>query len=451
MASAPPTTDHVNYDRFQNRVAATASGGKFCDGWILAVIGVALPLASTQLGFSPTMEGLIGSSSLFGIFIGGLAFGALADKLGRKKMFMVTLLLFLVCSVLQLFTVDAWSLFVLRLIMGIAIGADYAIGGSLIAEFTSTKRRGPKLAQMMVWWYGGFALSATVFILLMNALPDVTWLWRVALASSALPALVMFLLRIGMPESPRWLAGHGHKEEAQRIAERYLDPRTRIDALAEQPSSGGFKDLFSREHLRKTLLTSLFWMAQVTPFFAIYVFLPRLLDDLGIHLGAWSEVVLYIFLFIGAVGGSALINSVGRRKMLLWTFVGMGLPLLLVGLWSSAPLAVIGGCFILFSLSHAAGSTLQMLYPSEIFPTEIRATGVGFAAAMSRIGSAVSTFLMPIGLIHWGVGPVMLVGVLVIALGFLVSVLWAPETRNLELTETSSLSTVPAAPQPHHD
>lgn len=445
MASIPEAApDHVNYTRFQNRVAATASGGKFCDGWILAVIGVALPIASSQLGFSPTMEGLIGSSSLFGIFIGGLCFGHFADRWGRKKMFMVTLLLFLVCSALQLFTVDAWSLFVLRLIMGVAIGADYAIGGSLIAEFTSTRRRGPKLAQMMVWWYGGFALSATIFIVLLRVLPDVNWMWRLALASSAVPALIMFLLRIGMPESPRWLANHGHQQEARRIAEHYLDDETRIDALSEPESSGGFAALFSARLIRKTLLTSLFWIAQVTPFFAIYVFLPRLLEDLGIDLGAWSEVVLYVFLFIGAVAGAGLINRVGRRRLLLWTFVGMGLPLLLIGIWASAPIAVIGACFIVFALSHAAGSTLQMLYPSEIFPTDIRATGVGFAASMSRIGSAISTFLMPIGLIHWGVGPVMLVGVAIVIMGFVVSLLWAPETTNLELTETAALSTVPA-------
>jgi putative MFS transporter len=430
-----------SHTAFENRISATASGGKFCDGWILAVIGVALPFASTGLGFSPAVEGLIGAASLLGIFFGGLMFGWVTDKVGRKIMFQLTLLVFLICSVLQFFVTDAWQLFTLRAVMGMAVGADYAIGGAMIAEFTSKRRRGTRLAGMLVWWYSGFSISATLAIITLNIFPASPDLWRWILMSSALPALVMFCARIGLPESPRWLVSVGRTEEAMRIAEKYLDPETRADALIEPSASLGFSALFTPRFIRKTALTSIFWMAQITPFFAIYVFLPRILDGANIDLGnGWSEITLYLFLLIGCVGGTLVVNRIGRRKLLIYPFIAMGLSLLVLGIWQSAPTGAVIICFMVFALAHAAGSVLQMLYPSEIFPTEIRATAIGFAASMSRIGAAASTFLLPMGLAAWGVGPVMLIGAAVCALGLVVSIMWAPETNGLALTDSSAMA-----------
>lgn len=429
------------FDRFQRKVTICASGGKLCDGWILAVIGVALPLTTTGLNISPTMEGLIGSASLIGLFIGGLLFGWVTDQVGRQKMFLATLTAFLVCSLLQFFVTDPWQLFFLRVILGLAVGADYAIAGAFIAEFSSKQRRGPGLAGLLVWWYVGFTVAATLSIVLVGMLPDQPGLWRWILASSFLPALVMLILRIGLPESPRWLASKGRVEEANAIADRFLDPVTRQDLFKEKIRSLSYGALFSPQYIKRTALTSIFWMAQITPFFAIYIFLPKILDDLHFNSNNnWGEIALYIFLLIGCLVGVSLINRLGRRKLLIYTFIGQAVPLLLLGIWfKDHPAFLVLLCFIVFAFSHAAGSTLQMLYPSEIFPTEIRATGVGFAAGMSRLGAAAGTFLLPIGLALWGTGPVMLIGGAVSVVGLLVSIAWAPETKGLELSQTATV------------
>ncbi|MBB3809934.1 MFS transporter [Pseudochelatococcus contaminans] len=437
------------FEKFQRKVTVCASGGKLCDGWILAVIGVALPLTSTGLDISPTMEGLIGSASLIGLFIGGLVFGWVTDKLGRQKMFLATLAAFLVCSILQFFVTDPTQLFVLRVILGLAVGADYAIAGAFIAEFNSKERRGPGLAGLLVWWYIGFTVAATMSIVLISVMPDYPDLWRVILASSFLPALVMMVLRIGLPESPRWLASKGRMKEAHAIAEQYLDPVTRQDLFKEKIRSLGYSALFSPQYIKKTALTSIFWMAQITPFFAIYIFLPKILQDLHFSSeSSWGEIVLYIFLLIGCLVGVSLINRLGRRKLLIYTFIGQAIPLLVLGVWfSDHPAFLVLLCFIVFAFSHAAGSTLQMLYPSEIFPTEIRATGVGFAAGMSRLGAAAGTFLLPIGLALWGTGPVMLIGGIVSLIGLVVSYAWAPETKGMELSQTVSAEVAPSRSQ----
>ncbi|GAB3288235.1 MFS transporter [Parasphingorhabdus pacifica] len=435
-AETMPTTKQVH--RFQSRIGFCASGGKFCDGWILGVIGVALPLASTNLGLTASWEGLIGSASLIGLFFGGLIFGRLTDQIGRQKMFLFTLVTFLVCSALQLIVTDAAQLLVVRLLMGLAVGADYAIAGALIAEFANKQRRGPMLAGMIVWWYLGFSVAASSGVAAAALLPHDGTLWRWILASSTLPALVMLVARIGVPESPRWLASKGHQAKARDIAQRYLGMSDIDELLAEPQKRTAYSALFSPANVRKTALTSLFWMAQVTPFFAIYTFLPQVLDGLKLNVGAeLGEILLYMFLFVGSFIGAALINKVGRRKLLIWPFAVTALSLLCLGLWSEAPTAVVVSCFIIFALFNAASAVLQMLYPSEIFPTEIRSTGIGFAAAMSRIGAAIGTFLLPVGMNAWGTGPVMLLGSAVLVMGLIISIMWAPETTNLELSEAS--------------
>jgi len=428
-----------SFERFQKKVTTCAAGGKLCDGWILAVIGIALPMSTTGLGMSSTQEALIGSASLIGLFIGGLLFGWVTDKIGRKKMFLATLATFLVCSVLQFVVTDPWQLFFLRVLLGLAVGADYAVAGAFVAEFNSKERRGPGLAGLLIWWYVGFTVAATLSILVINALPDSPDLWRYILASSFVPAAIMLFLRVGLPESPRWLLSKGREQEAREVAEQFLDPVTRTDLFKEQIRSLSYGALFSSKYIKKTLLTSLFWMAQITPFFAIYIFMPKILHAINFDsTSKLGEILLYVFLLVGCLVGVSLINRLGRRKLLIATFVGQFIPLLILGIWSdSHSVVLIVLCFGIFAFFHAAGSTLQMLYPSEIFPTEIRATGVGFAAGMSRLGAAVGTFLLPIGLAQWGTGAVILTGAAVSAAGLLVAIAWAPETRGLELSQTA--------------
>lgn len=421
--------------RFQARVAFVASGGKFCDGWILAVIGVVLPLSSVGLGMTPIEEGLIGASSLIGLFVGGMIFGWVTDRVGRKKVFLLTLLVFLLGSFCQLFVGDPMQLFAIRFVMGMAIGADYAIAGSMIAEFASKQRRGPYLAGMITWWYVGFAFSATMALVTFGIFGESNLVWRLVLASSVIPALVMMFARIGLPESPRWLASRGRSQEAEQIAAKFLTKDVHEDLYNEPPATAKFSDLFSKVNIRKTAFTSIFWMAQITPFYAIYTFLPDVLAGLNLNLnGYWAEVVLYLFLVVGSGFGAFFINKIGRRRLLIHPFIITAITLLILGLWPQTPNAIVIICFIVFALFNSASGVLQMLYPSEIFPTDLRATGVGFASGMSRIGAAAGTFLLPIILAQWGVGAVMIINAVVLLIGLWISWLWAPETTNQELT-----------------
>lgn len=136
---------------------------------MLGVVGAALPLARDDLQLSALDTGLVGSASLVGLFFGGLVFGWLTDKVGRQKMYLIDLLVFLLGSLLQLVVQDAAQLLLVRFVMGAAVGADYAIAGALVAEFAPPRRRGRLLASLIVFWYVGYTL-ATAFGIALTSL-----------------------------------------------------------------------------------------------------------------------------------------------------------------------------------------------------------------------------------------------------------------------------------------
>ncbi|UKY53523.1 MFS transporter [Streptomyces inhibens] len=422
--------------RFETRIAVCAGGGEICDGWVLGVVGAALPLAHRDLELTPVWAGLIGSASLIGLFFGGLIFGWVTDKVGRQKMYLIDLIVFLIGSLLQLVVQDAMQLLAVRLVMGAAVGADYAIAGALVAEFAPPKRRGRLLASLIVFWYIGYTLAAAFGFALTSWATDGS-MWRWILASSAVPSLVVLLARLGTPESPSWLASKGRIAEAEAISERWLGRKLDRSGIDEEPVKTSHRLLFSRPYLRRTLFTSLFWLCQVTPFFAISTFSPQALSSLGAPSDGVGELLLNLFLLAGCLTGMTVIDRLGRRRLLIWPFVVTAGALLALGLWPHGPQWAIAMCFGVFALFHAGSSVLQAVYPSEVFPTQIRATGIGFAAAVSRIGAAVGTFLIPMGLDAWGVSAVMLLGCALSLVGALVSLAWAPETSGLELAQVS--------------
>ena len=429
------TIDDAPLNSFHLRVVAYTTGGYFVDGYILGMIGIALALLAPQLGLGAVWTGLIGASALAGIFIGGLIFGWVTDRVGRQTMYVADLILFVVASVLQFFVEGPLALFVLRLIMGIAIGADYAIGSALLSEFLPRKQRGRLLACLNAIWTVGFVAAYVAGYFMQNMGPEA---WRWMLASSAVPAALILALRLGTPESPRWLLSKGRVDEARRVVKEYIHPDADVDDLvAEQGNETSYRKLFSRRLRRRTLFAGLFWFCQVVPYFAIFTFLPTVLKGLGVTGEFSSEVLLNLFLFAGAIVGVVVMDLMARRTFVIGSFAFLAAVGAALGFFPQAPVPVILILFSLFAFVIAAAADLESVYPAEIFPTEVRASGTGIAAAISRIGAAIGTFLLPTSVEQFGTGPTMLGATAVLLLGLVLSVAWAPETRHVSLSEAS--------------
>ncbi|WP_425604919.1 MFS transporter [Actinomycetospora termitidis] len=428
--------------RFHKKLALFSSGGPFLDGFVLSIIGIALVQASPALGLSSSAEGLVGAAALIGIFLGGFLGGWLTDIFGRHHLFTIDLIAIIGLSAAQFFVTEAWQLIVLRLLIGVAVGADYPIATSLLAEFSPRKYRGPLLGAFVTMWFVGAAAAYLVG----EALLSVDGGWRWMLASAALPGLIIVVCRIGTPESPRWLVQKGRLDEAAAVMRKVFGPQATLDDI-EPDTEGtvGLGALLRSGYGKRMAFITLFWTASIVPLFAIYAFGPKILGalSLGDSADTVGAAVISVMFLVGCVLSLLLVNRIGRRPLILHSFVWAGLAMLALGLFPDAPVAVVMGLFVAYAIFIGGSQILQWIYPNELFPTEIRGSAVGLASSLSRIGAAVGTYLVPLSLAGLGIGPTMVIGAVITLLGFVVSWAWAPETRNLSLSQASGLTAAP--------
>ncbi|MFP3466558.1 MFS transporter [Leifsonia sp. SIMBA_070] len=417
------------------RINLSAAWGEGLDGFDLGILSVVLPAITTALHLSPAEAGLIGASSLIGIFIGAPLAGYLTDRFGRQRMFTIDIACFIVLGVVQALVTEPWQLFVVRVLLGVAIGAEYAIGAAMLAEFAPNRNRGRRLSALLVCWYGGFLVAVVVAYVLVGLGLD----WRWVLATSVIPAVGAWLVRMGIPESPRWLIGKGRQQEADRIVEQNLGAEyfAAEGMDAEQEGRGGYRELFRGQNLRRLLFISVFWACNVAPYFAIFTFAPVVLKSLNMSNPAAGTIGVNALATVGALVGALTIEHIGRRKQLIPPFWIMAVVLAVVGVWSGAPAWVTILCFAIFAFFNALQGNLSAVYPIEIMPTEVRSSAVGVAAAASRIGAAAGTFLLPVGIASIGTGWCMIIAAIVCVIGAVVSQVMAPETTGQSLTEAS--------------
>jgi MFS transporter, putative metabolite transport protein len=338
---------------------------------------------------------------------------------------------------MQFFASSPLELFFLRVLIGIGMGGDFTVGHAILAEFSPRKHRGALLGSFSVVWTIGYVAANVLGLHYGDAVPDA---WRWLLASASVPALIVLLLRIGTPESPRWLLGKGRAAEAHAIVAKHFGAHVTLDsdsAADSHGSKGGYARLFRKDLIRRTLFNCAFFVCLVIPYFAIYTFLPGILKVVGLNDGFGADLLLNAFLVVGAVIGIWLTIKLPRRHFLIGSFaVTCAMLVALSVLPSSATLAMILA-FAVFTLTMSAFSNLVGVFPPECFPTEVRACGVGLAIACSRLGSAIGTFLLPVGIARFGFHATMMALAGVLLIGMIVSIAWAPETKNLTLRDAS--------------
>ncbi|MFE6872773.1 MFS transporter [Kitasatospora sp. NPDC057692] len=438
------TIDNAPYTAFHRRLALACSGGPLLDGYILSIVGVALIGMRPELGLSTADVSLIGAAALVGMFVGGALFGVLTDKIGREVMYTADLLVMIVCSVLSFWVDAVWAIALLRFVLGMAVAADYPIATSLLAEWLPAKHRGRLLGQQIVAWYAGAVLAYLTGYLFLRIGGPGSWRWM--LGSSAVLCVVFLVIRRGSPESPRWLAANGRVGEAVRLVERHLgvkvDGRELMPDRTAPGAPTGLRLLMTPPYRRRTLFCGLFFLCQVGPLFAMLTFGPQLLEAFGMPGGTVLETLgtglISLVFLLGCYPALRLIDTWGRRPVIIRSFALMIVPLAVLGLWPDAPAAVVVVALCAYAFLCGGPNVLDWTYPNELFPTEVRATAVGVATSVSRIGAAVGTYLLPLSLTGLGTGPTMLIAAAVTAGGLLVSVLWAEETRGTALGAAAS-------------
>ncbi|WP_198415202.1 MFS transporter [Cryobacterium tagatosivorans] len=441
--------DEAPTSKFHRKLLIACCGGPFLDGYILSLIGVALVGFVADYPVSPVQVGLIGAASLIGMFFGAIIFGTLTDRIGREKMYAIDLMVLVGACFLTAFVQGPWQLIVLRFIIGLAIGADYPIATSLLTEFTPVKKRGFMIGLSALAWGLG-AMTAFLVGWVMVEASGGYELWRWMLLSGAILGVIVVVIRRGIPESPRWLIQKGRIAEAQDVIEQVYGHRDMSLSTASTedrtlPTWDALRLVLSRKYRKRVIMCGVLYFAQITPQYAIYIFGPMILLSFGLEGGSLDIIGTAVISLLFVLGNAAALKPVetlGRRPMTVIPFALMSLPLLALWLLPNGPVWFVILAFCFYAFVSGGPSLMEWIYPNELFPTEIRATAVGIVVAISRIGAATGTFLMPIGLAQFGVSGVMLVGAVLTLIGFVVTYAWAVETKGRSLEDTSSITVI---------
>ena len=383
------------------KLVTGATAGYISDGYTLGVVGISLASAQSQLALTTTWLGALGSSSLAGLFLGALLSGWGADRWGRRPIFAYNMVAFVGLSLLQLRVDSATQLLIIRFLLGLVLGTDYVVCKALLAECIPPLNRGRALSLMGVAWAVGYALAYIVGMMLEGTTPDA---WRWILASSAIPALISIPLRLAAPESPLWLTGSTAK--------------TRL------------REVFTRQHRAATLVASTLFFCLVVPYFAVSTFIPQVMAALHVSGNVIAGLIYILGLMLGSVGGFLVVDWLPRRVFVIGSFAVTSCALIFS---NTMPNGLVVVSFAVFSCVLSAAQAQIYVYLPELFPTSVRGSGLGVAVAVSRLGAAAGTFLLPLCVQRFGVGAALQVCTATLVLGGLVAYRWAPETRRINL------------------
>jgi putative MFS transporter len=412
-------------------VAITGTAWTFVAMEIL-LIGFTLPLFGSIWGLSATWLGWIGASALAGSLVGSLLLGRVADQLGRKRVFLTSILWY---SVFTALTALAWGpapLFVLRFLAGIGLGGMLVVDPSLLAEYLPPQRRGRFLVLLDFFWPVGLLIAIGLSWVFLDRL-DGAWRWL--FVAAALPAFLAAVVRRALPESPYWLARRGRLAEAAGVLGGITGRRVDGDALAvsEEPGSAP-RELFGPRLRATSVVIVLVWVALNVSYYGLFIWLPGVLASEGrITLNAYVLLALVALAqFPGYAASLWLVEAWGRKPTLAAFLALGGMSALTFALAQSTGVYVAALFFVGFFNLGAWGAVYP--YTSELFPTRLRSTafgmveGVGKAAAIA--GPYLFGYLLDVtGATVWSltfVAVVMAAGALVTLLG--------RETRGAKLT-----------------
>jgi putative MFS transporter len=430
-------TDFIPMTGMQWRIWLLASAGKFFEGLVVFMTGVALPLIVKDFGLSPVEKGIVSAAPLAGIMVGAIALGGLADIYGRRRMFVVEMIVFALFLTGLTWSPNYLWLVVFLFGVGLALGCDYPTAHLVISESIASKDRGKLVLSAFAFQAIGALVGTVVGFLILSNLPEIG-AWRWMYATAIVPAMLVVLGRLRISDSGHWLMSQGRKAEAEAEVARLLErepPYPKEVRLADLSASeqaatarvrrtGGWRELFILPGRRATILASVPWFLQDLGTYGIGIFTPTILvkvighEDIAAQnvsaliardiLAAKGAALLDVLLIVGILAAVLLADRVGRIRLQVIGFIGCaaGLGLATLSLQAAEPtrsILLFGG-FMLFNFMTNVGPNAQTyLLAGEVFPTEVRGKGAGFAAAFAKVGAVLTAFLFPVLLADAGI------------------------------------------------
>ncbi|MBS0233417.1 MAG: MFS transporter [Proteobacteria bacterium] len=399
--------DHVRFldglklNRRHGTVFAVCAAGFAFDALDFQIMAMAAPSILKEWNLKPQQLGFILSATGAGMLLGAYLFGILGDRIGRRRGFQITIAIFAIFSGLCGLAQNMNQLIALRFMTGIGIGGFIPIDTAMMSEYMPARRRG----QLMAWFALFFPVGGLIAAFAARSIvPD--WGWRALFAVGVTPALLVFIVRAFVPESPRFLLSKGRVEEAERSI-RWISRGASPERISEstpvlETPSARISELFGATYLKRTVMLTGVWFFWAFSYFGLILWLPSILTRFkGL---STAEVFEYLIGFqCSGIAGrfvmSLVVDKWGRIGTLALCAAGAGIAAIVFGQQTTMIGIVVSGSVLAFF--HDGGQSGIAAYAAELYPTLLRTTGIGWANGAARIAAfsspALMGYLVPVG------------------------------------------------------
>lgn len=384
------------------RLLANSGIGWALDAMDVGLIAFIMAALKVHWNISPQESSWLATAGFVGMALGATFGGLLADRIGRKQVFALTLLVYGLATGASALATGLLALIVLRFIIGLGLGAELPVASTLIAEFSPRKVRGRMVVLLEAFWALGWILAAIIGTFVVTFGENG---WRWALALGMIPALYSMIIRRGMPESVAFLESKNRHEEAEAIVLRF-EEAVRKDGLVvsyedlhiadETRELASVSSLWSRALRRRTAALWAIWFCINLSYYGAFIWIPSLLVASGFDLVKSFTFTLIITLaqLPGYAMAAWLIEKIGRRMTLTLFLIGSAAGAGFYAAANSEMLIIAAGCVLSF-FNLGAWGALYAIGP-DLYPTHLRARGTGSAAGFGRIASIIAPLLVPV-------------------------------------------------------
>ncbi|MCI2237507.1 MFS transporter [Paenibacillus sp. TRM 82003] len=436
--TAAERLDDLPFTRRHRRLLVGSGIGWALDAFDVGLVAYVLLALRVQWELGDAERSWIASIGFAGMAVGASLGGLLADRIGRRQVFALTLLVYGIASGASALSWSLGALLVFRFLVGLGLGAELPVASTLVSEFAPRRIRGRVVVMLEAFWAVGWTAAALVGFLLVPASDDG---WRWALVLGAVPALYAIVVRRGLPESVRFLMSKGRHAEAEQVVRQFEESagvRYSPGPLAQEAPAGAVAaaapGVWSRGLRRRTTGLWLVWFFVNFSYYGAFTWIPSLLFEDGFTVVRSLEFTLIITL--GQLPGYAvsawLVEAWGRRRTLSVFLVGSAAAALLYSAADSDPAILTAGILLSF-FNLGAWGALYALTP-EVYPTLVRGRGAGSAAGFGRIASILAPLSVPPLLGAGGTAAVFVVFGVAFAVAAAASWL-LPETRDRALED----------------
>jgi MFS transporter, putative metabolite:H+ symporter len=404
MSDIAERLERLPFGKFHYRLLLMGGLGYMFEAVDAAIIAFLLPVLRTQWQLSSVQTGILASSTFFGFLIGALCAGAIGDRFGRKNVMMWALVFFCVAALASAAVNDWQSFFALRVIGGIGMGAEGAIIAPFLSEFISAKRRGAFTGSLAGFFSFGFVSAALIGYFIVP-LGDNGW--RYALVVTAIPVVLVLWWRRALYESPRWLESRGRHAEAEAVVADIEQEFARHGVSLPPPKPAkpvvdagattllqNFAMLWSPKLRRITIMSWLLWVSVTFCSYAFFTWIPGLLVERGMTISkSFSfSIIIYLAQIPGYFSAAWVCERIGRPYTIICYMLGAAISAIALAFVQTDGQVVAMSVLLSFFINGVNAG--EYAYTPEVFPTRVRATGVGTASAIGRLGAIASPILV---------------------------------------------------------